>query len=72
MLMKHQFLFVVIVLLTVKLSAQNQKKIQRSWIKTSIENLSNTPIEPDTLYTRYTFEKSSLNISFYPGWDDYK
>lgn len=51
---------------------QHKKNIQKSWIKTSIENLSEKVVAPDTLYTRYTFNKSTLNISFYPGWDDFK
>jgi hypothetical protein len=50
---------------------QNQKLIQRDWIKVSVENLSNRGIDPDTLYTRYSFTKSNLNMSFYPGWNDY-
>lgn len=52
--------------------SQDPKKLQKSWIKMTIENLSSTQIGPDTLYTRYTFDKSNLFISFYPGWDDYK
>lgn len=50
---------------------QNQKMIRRDWIKVSTENLSNQEISPDTLYTRYSFGKSSLYISFYPGWNDH-
>lgn len=38
----------------------------------SVENLSQTELETDTLYTRYSFDKSKLYISFYPGWDDYQ
>jgi len=38
----------------------------------SVENLSQTEIAPDTMYTRYTFDKSKLYISFYPAWDDYQ
>ena len=45
--------------------------IQRDWVKVSLENLSTQNIEPDTLYTRYSFTKSNLNMSFYPGWNDY-
>ncbi len=52
--------------------SQNAKKIQKSWVKISTENLSQTEIGPDTLYTRYTFDKSKLYISFYPGWDDFQ
>lgn len=65
-------LSVILVLFASKTFAQNQKMIQRSWIKTSVENLSDRPVEPDSLYIRYTFDKVGLNISFYPGWDDYK
>lgn len=52
--------------------SQNKPSLQKSWIKTNIENLSARPIEPDTLYIRYTFTKSELRFSFYPGWDAYK
>ena len=52
--------------------SQNIKKIQKSWVKVSVENLSQTDVAPDTLYIRYTFDKSKLYISFYPGWDDYQ
>ena len=52
--------------------SQNAKAIQKSWVKMSIEDLSGTGIEPDTLYLRYTFDKPKLYISFYPGWDDYQ
>jgi len=45
--------------------------IQRDWIKVSIQNLSDRQTGPDTLYTRYSFGKSALHISFYPGWNDY-
>ena len=55
------------------LYAQNQKKLRKSWIKQTVENLSGRNMEPDTLYTRYTFDKSgTLYMSFYPGWDDYE
>ncbi|RYZ27972.1 MAG: hypothetical protein EOO10_11080 [Chitinophagaceae bacterium] len=72
MLIRKIFLFTALILITVMSFAQAQKNIQRSWIKTSIEDLSGKVTEPDTLYTRYSFNKSGLNISFYPGWDDYK
>lgn len=52
--------------------SQNQKLIQKSWIKTEIINLSNRIVEADTLYTRYTFDRSGLLISFYPAWDSYR
>ena len=45
--------------------------VERSWIKRTVENLFQRVMEPDTLYTRYTFGRSKLFISFYPGWDDY-
>lgn len=50
---------------------QSDKQIQRDWIKVSIENLSENEAGPDTLYTRYSFGKSNLNISFDPGWNTY-
>jgi len=72
MLMSKLLIATILIVFSVTSFAQTQKKIQRSWIKYSIEDLSGKSTEPDTLYIRYTFEKSSLNISFYPGWDDYK
>lgn len=59
------------ILLSLTTFAQNQKTIQQDWIKVSMENLSNQEIGPDTLYTRYSFNKSTLDISLYPGWNDY-
>jgi hypothetical protein len=54
--------------------SQNRKKIQRSWIKTTVTNLTGTEpqLETDTLYIRYTFDAPNLYISFYPAWDTYK
>jgi hypothetical protein len=70
--MKH-FLFISFCMLIVMDSfSQNRKLIQKSWIKISIENLSNRKVATDTLYTRYDFDASTLYISFYPGWDDYQ
>jgi hypothetical protein len=70
--MRLTLIFTGFILLSFGSYAQNQKKIQRSWIKSSIEDLSGRSTEPDTLYTRYSFVKNTLNISFYPAWDDYK
>src|SRR5438128_6719696 len=66
--------FTALCLLSALLSfSQNKPSLLKSWIKIKIENLSATELEPDTLYTRYTFTKSSeVKFSFYPGWDDYK
>jgi len=57
-------------LVTISFS-QNRKKLQRSWIKKTVVNLTgNEPqIESDTLYIRYTFDGPNAYISFYPGWD---
>ncbi|MGI4739724.1 MAG: energy transducer TonB [Janthinobacterium lividum] len=68
------YLLVLVVLLGLPSAAfsQAEKKIQKAWIRTSAENLSDRDIGPDTLYTRYTFDKPKLYISFYPGWDDYQ
>ncbi len=52
-------------------SAQKPSKtIQRAWIKIEIENLSCSPLDPDTMYIRYTFDRNKVNVSFYPAWDD--
>jgi hypothetical protein len=71
MLMRTLTILGVLTLLSLTTLGQNQKVIQRDWIKVSLENLSNQDIGPDTLYTRYSFSKSNLNMSFYPGWNDY-
>jgi hypothetical protein len=71
MLMRTLTILSFLTLLSLATLGQNQKMIQRDWIKISIENLSEKEIGPDTLYTRYSFSKSNLNMSFYPGWDDY-
>lgn len=52
--------------------AQQKPTLQKSWIKVSTENLSDKPIAPDTLYTRFAFGKHEVKFSFYPGWDDYR
>ena len=70
--MKNAIFFVAFLSISVVVFSQNPGEFQKSWIKMSIENLSQTAMDPDTLYTRYTFDKSKLYISFYPGWDDYK
>jgi hypothetical protein len=70
--MKRTLLYSLLTFITILSFSQNQKKIQKAWIKTTIENLSINETEPDTLYTRYTFDKAALFISFYPAWDDYK
>ena len=52
--------------------AQGKKNIMRSWIKREAFDLAkNEPVD-DTLYTRYSFSKNALYISFYPGWNDYR
>ena len=70
--MKHSITFAVFLSISLIAFSQNPKKIQKSWIKISSENLSGQETEPDTLYTRYSFDKFKLYISFYPGWDDYQ
>lgn len=70
--MKHIALFVALYFFSTSGFAQNARKIQKSWIKISEENQSQNKIDSDTLYTRYTFDKAKLYISFYPGWDDYQ
>lgn len=70
--LKILFLFVLMLLNTLDSSSQNKKLIQGAWVRYDTENLSGKVTGPDTLYTRYCFDKSSLYVSFYPGWDDYK
>ena len=70
--MKKIIFFVAFLNISLVVFCQNPGALQKSWIKMSIENLSQVVMDPDTLYSRYTFDKSKLYISFYPGWDDYK
>ncbi len=70
--MKQTIFFIAFFSLSLAGVSQNSKGIQKSWIKMSVENLGQTELEPDTLYTRYTFDKAKLFISFYPGWDDFQ
>lgn len=53
-------------------SFSQEKQILKSWIKREIYSLpGNTRID-DTLYTRYSFQKNKVYISFNPGWNDAK
>lgn len=70
--MKHALLYSVAICIAIASFSQNQEMIQKGWIKTATENLSQRKADPDTLYTRYTFDKYTLYISFNPGWDEYK
>jgi hypothetical protein len=70
--MKHILLYGLTFFVVFESYSQNQKKIQKDWIKSEIINLSDKLVDKDTLYTRYSFERSTLYISFYPGWDDFK
>lgn len=70
--MRYAVVIVAILSMAIESQGQNLKKIQKSWIKMEIENLTATPIPPDTSYIRYTIAKSAvLKVSFYPGWDTY-
>ena len=69
--MRTLTIFTLLINLSLASQGQVQKMIQRDWIKMSIENLSDRPIEPDTIFTRYSFGKSTLHISFYTGWNNY-
>ncbi len=69
--MRTQSILTLFTLLSLSSFAQKPRNIQRDWIKVSVENLSNKEIGVDTLYTRYSFTNSGLNISFYPGWNDH-
>jgi hypothetical protein len=69
----QRYLFTLIFVLFQSISfSQIKKLIQKSWIKTEIEDLTGNANITDTNYTRYTFQKSSVYISFYPAWNDYK
>lgn len=71
--MKQTFLSLFLIQIFLAGFSQSKPSLLKSWIKVKTENLSATEIEPDTLYTRYTFAKSNeIRFSFYPGWDDYK
>jgi hypothetical protein len=68
--MKSMLPFCLLCLITVSSFAQNQKKIQKSWIKTSIENLSDKPRE-DVRYMRYNFGKNKVSASLDPACNTY-
>ena len=65
---------IVVSLVTTISFSQNRKKIQRSWIKTKVTNLTGEEpqIDSDTMYIRYTFDGPNLYISFEPAWDSFK
>lgn len=73
-MIKQPLLFILVNLITLISFSQNQKKIQRSWIKTTVTKLAlkEPETDTDTTYTRYTFDRSNLYISFNPAWDTYK
>ena len=64
---------IVISLMSLSMLAYGQSRnaIKKSWIKVSADNLSGTTTAPDTLYTRYTFEKDVVYVSLEPAWDNY-
>src|SRR5438105_4740895 len=70
--MKKTILLLAAMLPAFLLFSQTEKKLRQSWIKTAVENLSDRPVEPDTLFTRYTFDGSTLYIGFNPAWNDYQ
>ena len=68
--MKSILLFYTLFSVALASLPQNQKKIQKSWVKISVENFSDRPIE-EVAYMRYTFGKNKVHVSFNPAWDTY-
>lgn len=64
------FFFLLLLMISGTAFSQ-QKSLQKSWIKTSVEELRETDPEPDTAYLRYEFDNTEVHISFHPGWNDY-
>jgi hypothetical protein len=69
--MKAPILFTLVIFCSLHAAAQLKQVIQKDWIKVSIEDLSERKLPDSTGYTRYSFTKSALNISFYPGWNQF-
>src|SRR5690242_7760654 len=70
--MKQLILLVIAICFSPILFPQTSKKLQKSWIKIKIENLSSREMDTDSLYIRYTFTKPALYISFSPFSDDFQ
>lgn len=72
--MKLPLLLIVGILIATIAFSQNRKKLQKSWIKTTVTDLTDKEpqIQTDTLYIRYTFDGPNLYISFNPAWDTHK
>ena len=62
---------ILLIFLSIPGHGQSKNTIKKSWIKVSADNLSGRDIAPDSLYTRYTFDKEIVYISLEPAWDDY-
>ncbi|GAO41766.1 energy transducer TonB [Flavihumibacter petaseus] len=69
--MKQLMFIFGILILGQAVSGQSDKKLLKSWIKVESVDLSGNAAGPDTIYTRYSFGKERVNISFYPAWDDF-
>lgn len=69
-LLKSSLSFLLASLVITSSFSQEKKKLVKSWIKRESYTLpDNTRVE-DTLYTRYSFQRSKIDISFSPGWSD--
>lgn len=66
----NYLLSVAFILLTLHVQGQ-KNNLKKSWVKVDTHDLSGTNATLDTLYTRYTFEKANVYMSFEPAWDDY-
>jgi len=67
---KSIFFLLCALLIGISCYSQTKKQIVKSWIKREIYSLPENLRINDTLYTRYSFQKSKVYISFYPGWND--
>ena len=67
---KSSFLFFCLLMTSQISFCQAKKQILKSWIKREIYALPDDIRLDDTIYTRYSFQKNRVYISFYPGWNE--
>lgn len=71
-LLKTSLAVLCVLLLSQATFSQEKELLLKSWIKRESYSLPDNIREKDTLYTRYSFQKSKAYISFYPGWNEYQ
>jgi hypothetical protein len=68
--LKSSLYFFCLLVISLTSFCQAKKQILKSWIKREIYSLPDNARIDDTLYTRYSFQKNRVYISFYPGWNE--